>query len=241
MPKRTQVRGKKNKRGARRAGGWAPVMAPLRFTRNCDSGDLNVANGSASAGSSINVANAGLTTLTTSSGGGTSYFGLGVAFELADLPNTTEFTNLFDQYRLDHVEIEIVPLWNVAPTVGTAGGNGNFAGYCHSILDFDDATAPTASTSGIQALQQFRTYRMDSMVRGTPLRWRVKPMLALAAYSGAFTSYAASPPMWVDCNSANVQHYGIKFLFEMLDPAGVVSYMDFRINLRYFLEFRMQR
>lgn len=246
MPRKMRRSVKRSKKIARASGsvgarGWAPLLQPLRFTRNCDSGDLNVANGSASAGSSINVANAGLTTLTTSAGGGTSYFGLGLAFELADLPNVTEFTNLFDQYRLHHVDVEIVPLWNVAPTTGTAGGNGNFTGYCHSVLDFDDATAPTAATSGIQSLQQYRSYRLENIVRGRPLRWRLVPMMALGAYSGAFTSYAAQQPMWIDCNSANVQHYGIKFIFELLDPAGVTSYMDFRINLRYYLELRLQR
>lgn len=34
--------------------------------------------------------------------------------------------------------------------------------------------------------------------------------MAVAVYSGAFTSFANAPSSWIDSGSPNVQHYGLK-------------------------------
>ncbi len=255
MPKRSSARSRKRGRAGRTSGSRsgaelvtggkfvAPMNLIHRFVRMCDSGDLNVSNGTSSAGATINVANAGIMTLSTGAAAGVSYYGLAVAFELADLPAVSELTTLYDQYRIHHVELEMVPFNTLSPTVGSAGGNGNLACLVHSVLDWDDATAPAASTSGIQALQQYRGYRLDNLYAPAQnrLKWSVVPRPALAGYAGAFTSYVSTAPLWTDCNSANVQHYGIKFIFEVLNTAAVNSFVDVRWNLKYYVEMRMAR
>ncbi len=254
MPKRSAPRTRKGRRTGRTRGRGsdtalvtggkflAPAGLVHRFVRMADSGDLNVANGTSSAGATINVANAGILTLSTGAAAGVSYYGLAVAFELADLPAVSELTTLYDQYRIHHIELEMVPFNTLSPTVGSAGGNGNLACLIHSVLDWDDATAPAASTSGIQTLQQYRGYRLDNLFAGGgKLKWSVVPRPALAGYAGAFTSYVSPEPMWTDCNSANVQHYGIKFIFEVLNTAAVNSFVDARFNIKYYVEMRMAR
>jgi len=47
--------------------------------------------------------------------------------------------------------------------------------------------------------------------------------MAVAAFSGAFTSYSNVPAGWIDSASPGVQHYGLKLYFEST-PFGVISY-----------------
>ncbi len=216
-----------------------PVNQVHRFVRVADTGSINIANGAASAGATINTASGGLTLLSTSAAGGPNYFALAMAFQLADTPGASELTSLYDQYRLHHVEVEIVPFWNQAPS--TVAGNGNLSAVMHSVLDWDDATAPAASTSGINTLQQYRTYKCQNLFSQEKFKWAVVARPALAAYAGAFTSYTSVAPMWIDCNSANVQHYGVKWIWEVIDPAAVASFIDLRFSVRYYLEMRMTR
>lgn len=136
-----------------------------------------------------------------------------MVFALSDLPNYTEFTSLFDQYRIIEVEVRFIPY----------AGNSACGPYGYSkpdllvVADYDDATPP-ATTAGL--LQ----YENLQIVHGNaPLTVRVRPHAALAAYSGAFTSYANVEHMWMDSGSPNVQHYGVKYSLTQAQGATDLS------------------
>lgn len=168
------------------------------------------------------------------------YFAVSLAFCLADMPNSSEFTALFDRYRFKRVDLEIVPLANmsaVAPYGAVA--NGSVAVMIHSALDYDDRAAVAATEAGIDALRQMATYRMTNGVSNSPLRLTVVPRVALGAYaSSVFTSYANFPAPWVDCASSGVEHYGIKLVFELVNPSGDVHYVNYKIRATYHVEFK---
>lgn len=124
------------------------------------------------------------------------------SFQLSDLPNYTEFTNLFDEYRIDKVTMVFYPDTQDATP---ASGTGNTVVY--SVLDYDDANA-----IAISALEQYDTMKTHNGLK--PWGRSVVPRFAVAAYAGTFTSYS-SKAGWVDCNSAGVQHYGIKIAFPL--------------------------
>lgn len=118
-------------------------------------------------------------------------------FKFSDIDNYTNLANVFDQYRIDLVEIQIFP--SVTDVTTTAGDVGTIV----TAIDLDDSTPP------LSYLQlQGRASAVSSSATKTHFH-RFKPCFATAAYSGAFTSYTSSTG-WVDCSSPNVEHYGVK-------------------------------
>ncbi len=143
---------------------------------------------------------------------------------LALFPNYANWTGVFDQYRITRAEFWIVPR-----------SSSNFIpGVNHSLLssvvDYDDDT-PLASVA------QSMNYPSNLTTPGSNGHYHIfTPHVAVAAYSGAFTSYGNRTNMWIDCASPSVRHYGMKFV---IDPTDVVYTYDFII--RAAIEFRNPR
>ena len=119
------------------------------------------------------------------------------AFKLADLPASTDFTNLFDRYKIAGVAVRIIPLLgsgvNGNPTTTTSLWSIPSM-VIHMAQDLSDITALGNSASGIDSLRQYEGYRVKSMnnSNGKAISMFIRPKQALATYSGAFTSYASS-------------------------------------------------
>lgn len=133
-----------------------------------------------------------------------------LVFALSDVPSPTDFTSLFDQYRIAQVRVEFLPLVSAFGPSTTATD----LPYVLTAIDYDDGTAVSTA-----ALQQYGTCMSTSIIE---YHQRVlNPRAALAAYSGAFTSYAQSPPgQWMDSASPSIQYYGLKWA---TTPVTVVS------------------
>jgi hypothetical protein len=104
---------------------------------------------------------------------------------------------VFDQYKIDLVET-----WLVSKDPNGSGQAS--VGLLASAVDLDDAALPTS----FAAVQSYGSSLTSSGVAAHYHRWQ--PHAALAAYSGAFTSYANETSPWIDSGSPNVQHYGLK-------------------------------
>jgi hypothetical protein len=116
---------------------------------------------------------------------------------LASFSSYTEYTALFDQYRIDEIECWIEP-FETQSTVQA------LCGTFSSAVDLDDANTPT-SLGNVESKQGCIITNGQA---GHYHRW--KPHMAVAVYSGAFTSFANAPAGWIDSASPGVQHYGIK-------------------------------
>ncbi len=150
------------------------------------------------------------------------------AFTLDTLPSYTDFTSLFDQYRI----VEIRASFN--PVVSPFGASTTAVDLpmLYTAIDRDDATAP----ANVDTLRQFNTCQATSYKEFQ--QRTLSPRFAKAAYSGAFTSYSSSNQGdWVDSNSPSVQYYGLKWA---LSPVTVVSgqYLLYNVDITYVLQFR---
>lgn len=138
---------------------------------------------------------------------GTGNVNGGIAFTLADLPNATEFTTLFDQYMICAVKIKFIPQSNTLQTL-TTGLVSNFCGTFFYVVDYDDSTAP-ASTNQIceyqtvktrDPLREFKTY--------------FKPKAVSTLFSGGATVNAGVlKSQWLDVAAPTVPHYGFKYFW----------------------------
>jgi hypothetical protein len=143
------------------------------------------------------------------------------SFTLGTLPNSTEYTQLFDQYRIVQVTITFQPSTLVATS-----------SPLYTVIDYDDANAPTS----LNDLLQYDTLK-TTMTGAYHVR-TVNPRFTLGAYSGTLTSFANAPnDMWVDVASPNVQYYGVKLGWPAFTGAtGTLSVMA-----RYVVQFRNTR
>lgn len=123
-------------------------------------------------------------------------------FQVNSLANVGSWAAIFDQYRIDAAMIEFVPRQN-SRLVSVAG---DIPGELFTVLDYDDSTTLSSAATA----EQYPTCQIvpcwDGVVR------YVVPRVAVAAYSGAFSSYGNVPSLWIDAASLTVQHYGVKAL-----------------------------
>lgn len=124
------------------------------------------------------------------------------SFQLDQLPNYTEFTNLFDTYHINFVKLRIDWTANSA----TAGATTTCP-LVYSAIDFDDANAPTTP----ETLYQYGSFRLHNL--GATPSWTriIKPAVATPVYQSTIaTSYQRTFDSWIDTGSPSVPHYGYK-------------------------------
>jgi len=126
-----------------------------------------------------------------------------IGFTFSQIPLSTEFTTLFDQYIIDRVSVKFVP--NKSDNqVGSTSDMGIF----YLVTDYDDLNSPTS-------VDQMLQYADCRIIR--PLysfTKKIVPKVTQALYGGGVFSSYGSSRSWVDVASNNVQHYGMKYWWE---------------------------
>jgi len=157
------------------------------------------------------------------------------AFQLADADQVATFAGLFDQYRIDKVQVKFVPKDNAVNTLNTASPNDEIP-VLTLALDFDDNTAPTswATVRQYDNAQQIAYGAGGFMVT-------IKPSITAAIdAAGLFSGYKVERADWVDCTNTGVNHYGLKGVVSAL-TAGSTSNAWWIISAKYFVSFRHTR
>jgi len=172
---------------------------------------------------------------TTSAAIGQFFYGGAIGFTIADLPNSAAFPSLFDRYRIDLVEVRIIPLRNVAMLSPINGTQALFA-TIHSACDYDDRTAPTANQAGIDSLMKRPSYRCTQGISAKATVRLIKPRVAVGAFAAAaFSSYANMGDVWIDSVSNTVEHYGFKYVVELQNTSGVAEIWGSKVEVKYHL------
>lgn len=151
-------------------------------------------------------------------------------FKLSDLTNYSEFTNLYDQYRIKAVAFEILP--NVTGNDGNPNTSQILLPFIHTAIDHNDSSAPT-----IDAIMQYKNYKRtrSHLVH----RRYFKPAVASMNYNTVTTtSYTARFGQWIDTDDAATPHYGLKLF---IDAPGPNQTLYYRVFVKYYLQFKDQR
>jgi hypothetical protein len=158
-------------------------------------------------------------------------------FMLNDIPQSSTFTALFDQYRIRRIDVTFAPNYSNVALLSSTQALTVTPNQLWYTVDLDDASV----ASPLSALQEYESIKCVELgVNPEPFTVSFKPHVAVAAYSGAFTSYANQPNEWIDCGSPSVQHYGIKWgtPCPVNTSFGIPSY---NIICRYYIDFRTTR
>jgi hypothetical protein len=131
-----------------------------------------------------------------------------------------DYVSAFDKYRILEVQAEFMP--NNAGLTYIAGGSA----LTSTVIDYDDSNLLASGDQyAYDSCYTVNTY--------TPFRRTFVPRAALAAYSGAFTSYAqASAGQWLDCASPSVAHFGIKGVIGPSTPVFALNVV-FRVHIQF--------
>lgn len=120
---------------------------------------------------------------------------IALSISLSNFNNVTEYTALFDAYRVGITKVSYNQI---------AFAGGGVLANIHSVIDYDDSNA-----TAVAAMQQYDSYQIDP-VESTFTRV-FQPLAANAAYSGTFTSFSRMPSTtWCDVASPGIQYYGFK-------------------------------
>jgi len=138
---------------------------------------------------------------------------IGLAFAVTVLTQIASFQNIFDQYKIDCIELWIIPRNPTSPT-GAAVNRG----LLYSCIDYDDQTVAGYNETNY-------TSRSNVVVTNSTLGHyrRFVPHTAVAAYSSSgpgFTGYQNEVNQWIDASYPSVLHYGVKVGVSICDAAA---------------------
>jgi hypothetical protein len=161
--------------------------------------------------------------------------GFGFFFKLNDLPNHTDFTSLYDMYRIDLIEA----IWELTPLVPAAlvTKTSNIMPVILAWSDQDDATPPTtlAAVNNIA-----RVERLELSEANPAIKRSFRPHVQLGAFgSGTNNAGAVQPAGFIDCGLDAVNHYGVKFWIKNFNTTTVSNTgAGIQVSFRYHLTLR---
>jgi hypothetical protein len=122
-------------------------------------------------------------------------------FALNQVPASTEFTTLFDKYRITSIDLTF-SYWRTGHPPGTTD---DVWPAMYLFMDDDDSAIPTTKSEVLERMSvqrvSFSPMRQTISVKITP-RW---------VQSRAGTSTNIAPlNSWIDMSTPGVQHYGVK-------------------------------
>lgn len=179
-------------------------------------------------------------------GGTTQYSSMTYKFNVSNLPNLSEFTALFDAYKIRKVVLKMYPYQTVAggaPANAAAASYPDFSPIMHYVIDHDDNTTPNASETGIQTLQQYPNYHRVKLTDGKrgPITIVIKPRFQMSAGvsgGGSVIGIEGKRSAWLDMADTTIDHYGLKAVFEGIPPTNFAAYCPIRCETTYYLMFK---
>lgn len=162
-----------------------------------------------------------------------SFNATAMTFDLAQVISPTEFGNLFDQYRIDRVEVHL--RWNgysVLSDLSVAGANNitsltGLAPVLYYKRDYDDANVP----ADLNVLNEAAKTRRFTMKPDKDYVINITPAVLTEIYrTSVSTSYAPKFKQVLDMGAQNIPHYGLKLgTLKQQVPLGRIN-----IHLKYY-------
>lgn len=148
----------------------------------------------------------------------------GYYFDLSQVPNNNEFTDLYDQYKINAVKITFLPSQTMSNSLSSVN---NAQGYVRffSAIDYNDSSAPTS----IDELRQYQSCKYTTVYRKHTRYIRPK-------VTDRGSTYTPGNP-WINTTAPTQQYFGLKVAVEPIDSTGVTS-MIFTVEVKFYMSFK---
>jgi len=163
--------------------------------------------------------------------GATRYHLSGAAVYADTLPSVTEFSNLFDSWRIEKVTVRI----DVPMGLSNSAGSSFLVPQILYAPDYNDSGA-ASKTDLLQYPQaKVHNFQKDGF---TPFMIEFSPRALLEVPSGVVSTAYSSLPLgsWFRTSNMDSQHYGIKMLFDNYGSTNNANY-PVEFTIWYHLEF----
>lgn len=150
----------------------------------------------------------------------------------ASLPNRTEFTNLFNEYKIEEVEM----------TLFFSNNNSSLNSPQISLpilnVAFDPNDINATSLSDIQQFENLITFQMGNGADRTRT-FKFKPKPQILNYNGATSGYSTMKDGWINSTYYDVPHYGVKIVYDpTTSPASSTNIGSIAMYFKAKLAFR---
>lgn len=155
----------------------------------------------------------------------------GFDFRLAILTQGGNFAALFQQYRIDMVELTFRPMYRANPVSATP----SLIPLIYVAPDINDGSSWSSISSACAA---DRVAQYDD---SESFRLSLTPRVATDVYAGAFGSFAMpNDRPWIDTDSPAVRHYGVKYAVTGAG-IGATALQAWNVSIRYTVTLRKSR
>lgn len=182
--------------------------------------------------------------------GSVSYGTLSLDFQLRDLVDYTDFTSLYDKYKIAFVKVHVIPFGTAALT-GAAYSSvyGQSSIIIHSIMDSDDNVVPVASAAGVDTLRQYQSYKVQNLfannTKGSVRLLRPSILVGVNDGTGAAVGSRVTRSSWLNLGNTSVPHFGMKYIFEGIsggsNDAVNGQKVEMKIEAKFYLAFKEVR
>jgi hypothetical protein len=157
----------------------------------------------------------------------------GFSFQLDEVPNYTEFTTLFDLYKIEHVELHMIPSANSANTLTGIGGAINYPPRIATVIDYNSSTG----FASFDDARDFESAEVVPAIRRNPIVRKITPkFLTGVEEDGATIVTGGASRGWLNTARADVPHYGFRYVAEQLTSA--TEFIGFRCEAIYYLSMK---
>lgn len=150
-------------------------------------------------------------------------------FTLAACPDSSDFTNLFDQYRICGVSVLFMPTFtgsDMNPSSSTP-----ILQPLYTCIDYDDDTSATNEDYMLAKDTMKRTRGHLSHKR------YFTPMVATEIYKSLTTTgYGTKAKQWLDCANVDIPHFGLKYFIEGNNITATT--LKYKVYVKLYLQFR---
>jgi len=155
---------------------------------------------------------------------------------VAPLTNWSEYTVLFDSYRIRKIELTMVYNSN-----SSALGPGTSLPVVSIVNDYDDT-----GTTPLTSLQQYDSYRLiqfgNNGANNGQVKHRCTPKIGtvLETTGGTAIAGSGSAQTWLDCNNTTVLYCGTKGNYDNMN-VGTAGVGFVTMYCKMFVEFKNSR
>lgn len=171
--------------------------------------------------------------------------GFAGTFSLNDVLNHPSFVLMYDQYRINHITLELENLTSpsYSPGVSVAGVPGAAVQPLNSTvylaIDRDDATVPL-SVDKVQRFQGVRKLTTNTAHNRMRIKFKPNAIISMEVPSANPLGGLAKPGgQWLDCATENVTHYGLKgWITDWVSGGNISQVSAYRMTWTYNVSFR---
>lgn len=160
-----------------------------------------------------------------------------LAFKLSDLNNSSEFSNLFESYKITHVDLTVTPSTQLGESEGLNSSHGNAS----NLIVRYRTNRYGLTTAGVSLMQwnEVQNQKIMYLNGSKPLFMRIWLNQASEIYSSAVnTDYGAQRPEFISTTEVDTPHYGSAIRIEMIDGTqplsgnGISLRFDFNVHIQ---------